>query len=100
MTYILYTSNTCPKGIQAEQWLRTHNLSFEIRNLDDVKDAEAWNDALSATVDAVVVGKRDEAPEVSLPALTERMGANDERMVCVGFDSEWWEEAVLQKEST
>jgi glutaredoxin len=83
--YTLYTSDTCPKGVQAREFLQARGLAFTEQNLDQTNNSEQL-DALRRLLQSwsgVVTNS------VVLPVLTH-MAATTEEIVAVGFQAAEW----------
>lgn len=81
----LYTSNTDPKGVAAQQFLAEKQVPYTEVNID----LESGVPALQRL--------RGLVGEVFLPTLTEAGEGEAERLVAVGFEPTTWEQWLQQK---
>ena len=93
--YQLYLSDTCPKGVAAQDWLAARKVECRVVNLDNAPGPEAEH-RLRLLIRAALVN--DEA-EVMLPVLTELREGQEEQIRELGFEPSRWEEKLGANES-
>lgn len=88
--YRLYTSNTCPKGVAAREFLAARRAEFQEVNLDVNADA-----ALEANLRWLSrAALRSDQADISLPTLTAVAAEGNESIAAIGFDPARWEEIL------
>ncbi len=92
--YRLYTSNTCPKGVAAQDWLISRGLEAAIVNLDAMADQVAEHKLRLLIRGAL---GNDEA-DVILPVLSRLVGS-EEQLELIGFEPNRWEEKTGKHEN-
>lgn len=85
----LYSSNTCPKGVAARQWLQSRQIEFAEINLDQINDS-----AVEHRLRLLIREQQhDDSANLALPALTRSVN-NQEQLLTLGFASQTWEDVV------
>ncbi len=91
----LYTSDTCPKGVSAQQYLNKTGISFSLVNIDQPN--------MKAQVDVLwqLLRNWQEDPRTPLvlPVLTKKANQQEE-ILLIGYDPKEWSEVFQPSQSS
>lgn len=89
----LYTSDTCPKGVLARQYLTKTNLAFTEVNIDQVVN----HSQVDTLWQLLRNWREDPHTPLVLPVLTQT--TSKEEIVFVGYDPQEWSDVLVAHEA-